>query len=229
MATVNGNKPVLIADSIIQAIEIKENSEPLFDLSQQTVIPFGKPPHFSNNRVYTKVRTSVYQKLLTAQSFLPFNLKLCLFEGYRDLVLQQELFRNRYRYVEEQSKYQKRTHESIFLEATILTSPVYNLDGSKNIPPHSTGGAVDLYLIDQNHQVVDMGMYLDEHPPNKVELAQTNSSIISQKAATYRNIMSSALQRAGFINYATEYWHWSYGDRYWAYQTQHNHAIYGEV
>ena len=29
--------------------------------------------------------------------------------------------------------------------------------------------------------------------------------------------MSRALSTAGFVNYPTEYWHWSYGDRYWAF------------
>jgi hypothetical protein len=32
---------------------------------------------------------------------------------------------------------------------------------------------------------------------------------------------------AGFINYSTEWWHWSYGDRYWALITKADSAIYG--
>jgi len=34
---------------------------------------------------------------------------------------------------------------------------------------------------------------------------------------------------AGFVNYPTEWWHWSYGDRYWAYATHRSAAIYGPV
>ncbi|NUT29743.1 MAG: dipeptidase, partial [Streptomyces sp.] len=29
------------------------------------------------------------------------------------------------------------------------------------------------------------------------------------------------------INYGTEWWHWSYGDRYWALQTRQPAALYG--
>lgn len=40
-----------------------------------------------------------------------------------------------------------------------------------------------------------------------------------------REIMSKALASIGLINYPTDYWHWSYGDRYWAYQTEQAQAI----
>jgi len=35
------------------------------------------------------------------------------------------------------------------------------------------------------------------------------------------------MQSQGFINYPTEWWHFSYGDRYWAYHQQASYAIYG--
>ncbi len=33
----------------------------------------------------------------------------------------------------------------------------------------------------------------------------------------------------GLVNYPTEWWHWSYGDRYWALVTGAPHAPYGPV
>lgn len=41
--------------------------------------------------------------------------------------------------------------------------------------------------------------------------------------------MSKALETVGFVNYPAEYWHWSYGDRYWAYHVGHEFALYGIV
>ncbi len=35
------------------------------------------------------------------------------------------------------------------------------------------------------------------------------------------------MHAAGFVNYPTEWWHWSYGDRYWALLTGSPHAVYG--
>jgi D-alanyl-D-alanine dipeptidase len=37
------------------------------------------------------------------------------------------------------------------------------------------------------------------------------------------------LEKAGFVNYPAEWWHWSHGDRYWAVVTKNNFAIYGCV
>jgi hypothetical protein len=44
-----------------------------------------------------------------------------------------------------------------------------------------------------------------------------------------RIILCTALDAAGFINYPAEWWHWSYGDRYWAFQGSKPAAIYGTV
>jgi D-alanyl-D-alanine dipeptidase len=42
-------------------------------------------------------------------------------------------------------------------------------------------------------------------------------------------MLASALQGAGLVNYPTEWWHWSYGDRYWAMASGRGSAIYGPV
>ena len=31
-----------------------------------------------------------------------------------------------------------------------------------------------------------------------------------------QSVLAKALHTAGLVNYPTEWWHWSYGDRYWA-------------
>jgi len=52
---------------------------------------------------------------------------------------------------------------------------------------------------------------------------------LSEEAKKNRNIMSEVMTRAGSVNYPTEYWHWSYGDRYWAFETKHPYAFYDTV
>jgi zinc D-Ala-D-Ala dipeptidase len=37
------------------------------------------------------------------------------------------------------------------------------------------------------------------------------------------------LCREGLVNYPTEWWHYSYGDRYWALATGAAAALYGPV
>lgn len=215
----------LIADSKVLAVNIVENHEPMIDLKNQKEIVYGPSPEIPNNTDYTKLRKHVYEKLLEAQALLPKGLHFCLYEGYRSLTLQKMLFDNRYAWVKQQHPHW--TPSQIFTDTTKLVSPVINQDGSNNIPPHSTGGAIDVYLIDDKGHAIDMGM----HPKDWVEddgiLSLTASPVISLEAKKNRKIMSQALITVGFVNYPTEYWHWSYGDRYWAYQKNAPHAIYG--
>lgn len=53
--------------------------------------------------------------------------------------------------------------------------------------------------------------------------------LLLKEAGQYRKIMSAVLEKVGFVNYPFEYWHWSYGDRYWAYHKKETHAIYAST
>ncbi len=147
---------VLIADPKVLAIAVIENHEPWVDLRQQTSIVIGPSPEIPNNTDYTYMRKSVYDKLLQAQELLPEGLQFCLYEGYRGLNLQNQIFVTHYNNVKE--LHPAWSHEQQFTETTKLVSPVNNLDGSKNIPPHSTGAAIDVYLLDAQGHAIDMGI-----------------------------------------------------------------------
>lgn len=218
----------LIADPAVIAIPIMENNEPLVDLKNQTVIAYGPSPEIPNNTDYTKLRKTVYDKLIQAQALLPKGIKLCVYEGYRSLNLQRTLFENNFAQV--RVSHPNWSDDQVFDETTKLVSPLMNKDGSQNIPPHSTGAAVDVYLIDEKGDPLDMGLLVKDWMHDKDGfLSQTDSPHLPDKARKNREIMSQALSAVGFINYPTEYWHWSYGDRYWAHQTGQKQAMYGSV
>lgn len=217
---------VLITDPKVLAIPIIDNQESMINLKDQKDIVFGPSPEIPNNEDYTFVRQLVYEKLKQAQTYLPTHLHFCLYEGYRSLSLQKFIFEKRYNKVKEQ--HPSWSLDQIFIESTKLVSPVVNQDGSVNIPPHSTGGAIDIYLINDNGEYVDMGIHpKDWMEDNDDSISVTISHVISPAAKKNRKIMNQALSTVGFVNYPTEYWHWSYGDRYWAYEKQQPHAIYG--
>ncbi|MGS0893959.1 M15 family metallopeptidase [Burkholderia stagnalis] len=48
-------------------------------------------------------------------------------------------------------------------------------------------------------------------------------------AARNRQTLIDALIGAGLANYPSEWWHWSFGDCYWAVMQRESHAIYGPV
>jgi zinc D-Ala-D-Ala dipeptidase len=229
MSPIQTTKPItLLIDPHVLAMPIKEQGEPMVDLINQPGLLFGPSPEIPNNTDYTKMRRTVYQKLLAAQQVLPDRLQLCIYECYRSLALQEQLFNDRYTILK--GLYAAWGHEQLFLETIKMVSPVVNLDGSRNIPPHSTGGAVDLYLVDHQGNIVDMGIKAADWILDvDGSISQTDSAKISKEAIKYRLIMNQALEGVGFVNYPGEYWHWSYGDRYWAYGSGQECAIYGAV
>ena len=228
---------VLIADPRVLAVPIVENHDPVIDItpigarhdSPEQIILIGPSPEIPNNTDYTKMRKAVYDRLLYAQTLLPSSLQFCLYEAYRSMALQKQLFDERVSRV--RARYPDWTEAELFQESTKLISPVINLDGSPNVPPHSTGAAIDVYLIERaTGKAVEMGI----HPADWMDdtsgvLSQTETTHISKEAQHYRSLMSSALLQAGFVNYPTEFWHWSYGDRYWAYCSQNKTALYGSI
>lgn len=217
---------MLISDQKILAIKIIENHEPMIDLKNQKEIAYGPSPEIPDNTDYTNIRKTVYDKLKQAQSLLPKDLYFCLYEGYRNIKLQKMLFDNRFKEIEK--CHPDWSQNQIFIETTKLVSPVLNQDKTENIPPHSTGGAIDVYLIDNHGNPVDMGILIKDWMKDKDgSLSLTFSNKISAEAKKNRDIMSKALLAVGFVNYPTEYWHWSYGDRYWAYHKNELHAVYG--
>lgn len=223
---VNAADITLISDPVVLAIPIHDNQDTWVDLTKQQTINYGTSPEIPDNKDYTWLRKTVYEKLMMAQKNLPSDLHFCLYEGYRSLSLQKLIFEKHFSNVKK--RHPEWSLEQAFLYTTQLVSPVINLDSSPNVPPHSTGAAIDVYLIDNQGQVVDMGIHPKDWLTDKEgALSLTNSQLISSIARKNRQIMSAALTAVGFVNYPTEYWHWSYGDRYWAHAKKKSYAVYG--
>jgi D-alanyl-D-alanine dipeptidase len=84
-------------------------------------------------------------------------------------------------------------------------------------PPHSTGSAIDLTLLDDNGLEVDMGGEIDELS----ERSQPNyyiSSTNSEKKVFHENreILLKIMTYGDFRRHQGEWWHFSYGDQMWA-------------
>src|SRR5207302_4492565 len=95
------------------------------------------------------VRRSVAQMLAVAQRRLPAGLHLELLEGYRPLRIQRRLFAAAYRHL--RSRHPRWTPAQLREAANVLVA-----DPSIAPPPHSTGGAVDVMLVDAHGQRLDM-------------------------------------------------------------------------
>ncbi len=215
-------------DKKVLSVPINECGEPLVDIKNTNNMQYGQPPECKETaKCYTMMRQSVYTKLLEAQSLLPGGLKFRLYEGLRSIEVQNFLFENELRRVKFLNPLLSDT--KLHIEASKLISPVINLDGSKNIPPHSTGAAVDVEIIDCSGQVIDCGMEIKDWKKVPLELCFTDNDLLSDETRANKSMLSNVMKSAGFVNYPGEWWHWSYGDRYWAYNTGNSEAIYGTV
>jgi D-alanyl-D-alanine dipeptidase len=72
-----------------------------------------------------------------------------------------------------------------------------------------------------------MGTPVNATPEQSDGACYTAAPGISPEARRHREILATALRSAGLVNYPTEWWHWSYGDRYWAMTTGAPTALYG--
>ncbi|MEU4620001.1 M15 family metallopeptidase [Actinoplanes sp. NPDC023801] len=210
---------VLLSDPRIDAIEAGDSDEPLVDL--RTVPGLRLDRRYADEAgAFSHLREGVVSRLLDAQATLPGGLRFLITEGYRPLDRQQTLFDGYLR--ELRHRHPEWPGDRVYVEATKYVSPVH-------VAPHSTGGAVDLTLCTEDGVELDMGTPVDATPVESANACFTGAPGISEQARSNRWTMSSALASAGLVNYPTEWWHWSFGERYWAYVTGTRRARYAPV
>jgi D-alanyl-D-alanine dipeptidase len=84
-------------------------------------------------------------------------------------------------------------------------------------PPHSTGAAVDVTLVDEMGQIVDMGGEIDEISPRSYPDYFAGAD--NHKERQYhqnRELLKEVLLNAGFQQHPNEWWHFCCGDQMWA-------------
>lgn len=88
-------------------------------------------------------------------------------------------------------------------------------------PPHSTGAAIDVTLIDAENQIVDMGSPIDEiSPRSHPDYFANRRHPDGVEYQTHRQILAEAMRSAGFRQHPNEWWHFSFGDQLWAWLSQ---------
>ena len=208
---------ILLSDPRVPAVAVADCGEPLVDLRDVPQLRMVAP---TGAGVGSLVREGVAQRLLAAQAALPEGVRLLVVEGYRSPRRQRAIFDG---YREELRRaHPEWTGERLFVETCKFVSPV-------EVAPHCTGGAVDLTLGTDDGVELDLGTPVDATPEASGNACFTDAPGIPPQARENRRILSRAMTGAGFINYPTEWWHWSYGDRYWALLAGADAACYGAV
>ncbi|MFC7242003.1 M15 family metallopeptidase [Catellatospora aurea] len=210
---------ILLSDRRISAIALGDNGEPMIDLREVPELRIDSRLADPAG-AYAHLREGVAQRLLDAQRALPDGLRLLVIEAYRPLRLQTEYFEG---YQDElRAAHPGWDAERLHTEASKYVSP-------PDVAPHSTGGTVDLTLCTEQGLELDMGTAVNASPLASADACFTASPHVSATAREHRDALSLALSGVGMVNYPTEWWHWSYGDRYWALQTRAVQTRYGPV
>lgn len=208
----------VINDLRVLAIPIKECNEPLVDLLGKSWITVR--PSQNTTYAFSKVRKGVVERLEKSAQKLPNGFRLELEDGHRPIAMQRQYFQAHYEKVK--AEHPDWDDNRLRQETSLFVAP------PEDVPPHTTGGAVDILLLDSENRIIDLGGY---GTPNEGygDLAFSDSKNISPEQQRLRAILVSVLSSAGLVNYPAEWWHWSYGDKYWAYITGHPFALYGTV
>jgi len=197
----------LLSDPLISAIGVLENGEPLVRLD----------PRLGRR---TFVRSGLADRLLLADALLPAGIGLHVVEGHRSPAAQQAIV-NSY------------SAELCAAHPGISPSELRRLSSRFVAPlevaPHVAGAAVDLTLVDACGQQLDLGTPIDATPEQSDGACYFAADGIGADARAHRELLAGVLGEVGLVNYPTEWWHWSYGDRYWALATGAPYAIYGPV
>ncbi|MEU5965157.1 M15 family metallopeptidase [Micromonospora parva] len=210
---------ILLSDPRVAAVPSADDGDEFVDLREVPELRLdGRAADPAG--AYARLRAGVVDRLLAAQRALPGGLRLLVVEGYRPYRAQLAIFTG-YR-DELRRRHPDWTPERLHRETTKFVSPV-------EVAPHSTGGAVDLTLCTDDGVEVDLGTAIDATPEDSADACFTDAPAIVGTARRHRQIMVDALGGAGMVNYPTEWWHWSYGDRYWALITGASCTRYGPV
>jgi D-alanyl-D-alanine dipeptidase len=213
-------KGILMSDPLVSAINVSNSQELFVNLVDFNLDIVVDPSLSKRSPYFSFVRESVAKKLVLAKMVLPKGIRFLIKEGFRPTHVQQRFFEHSLQRVKRNSLNQEINY--LIAEASKYTAP-------PNVAPHPTGGAIDLTLIDSNNLELDLGTPFDAIPQDCDNATFTDATNISDKAIENRQILVKSLQSVGFVNYFTEWWHWSYGDKYWAVVTSSNQAIYNPV
>lgn len=210
----------VMADPEVAAVPVEECGQELVDVRTAAPELLVDGAEDDGSGDFALLRTGVLRRLLAAQRALPDGLRLRFAEGYRPPSLQRHYFeRHLGRLAAAHPEW----------DAVRCRSAASRFVSPPEIAPHSAGGAVDLTLADADGIPLDMGTPIDASPEESAGRCYTGAPDIPAAARAHRRVLGTALRAAGLVNYPTEWWHWSYGDRYWALMTGAGHALYGPV
>ena len=157
------------------------------------------------------LRLEVARRLLAAAELLPEGYRLKIYDAWRPYEVQAALYYEYYGKLLNMPENEGLSEEELHKMArTFVSFPDRSVEFAF---VHSSGGAVDLTVIDGKGEEIDMGTGFDDF----TELAATRAlEGVDHPARENRRMLYHAMCGAGFTNYSPEWWHYDLGDKFHA-------------
>jgi D-alanyl-D-alanine dipeptidase len=188
--------PVLIEPDH-QPLVLAPIDEPLVEVLDRRllVVDAYARAGWANARQGAWLREEALERLLGALPTLPDRFGLAIFDAWRPLALQEELYRAAYR--------------DALLPPGFVAPPN---DSPTEPPPHLTGGTVDCTLTYDGRPLALGTGYDDFTPLAHAASFEDQPGHVRQ----LRRLLFWTMVGAGFVVLANEWWHFEFGTRRWA-------------
>ena len=204
-------------------VQAKDNNEEFVQLDN-SILPNGYLKEMSDmeklfgSRIV--VRKSVAKNLDCAQKILKAKhpgLTLHVTYGYRSLKIQTE------RYL----KILRGVDGAFFSNPLDLYEEAHRFVAVPTVAGHPTGGAVDVAIINiKTGKFLDFGSKQYDYSTKDCYVFTPN---ITKEQKSNRMLLRKTLLKVGFAPFDGEWWHFSYGDREWAFYYNKKWAIYSQL
>lgn len=177
----------------------------------------GRSPYF--------LRQGIVEALLQAQKQLQqlhWGWRIKIFDAYRPLAVQQFMVDYSFALLlRQRGLNQENLTPEIKEECWEEVYKIWAIpsENSATPPPHSTGAAVDITLVDDRGNTLDMGGEIDElSPRSHPDFYAKSTEPQAVEYQTRRQLLNEVMTSAGFCRHRGEWWHFSLGDQMWAWQ-----------
>jgi D-alanyl-D-alanine dipeptidase len=168
-------------------------------------------------------RETVAGKLAMINEMLTsIDLELLILDGYRPIEVQQSLWDEYYERIQKENP-KASQEEKERLTSHFVSKPSYDEDHPSL---HNTGGAIDVTLCSKGTEnVLKLGTEFDDFS-EKAWTAYYETHYREEpdgeEVRDNRRLLYWLMLDVGFTNLPSEWWHYDYGDKFWAYYKNQN-------
>jgi len=206
----------------IKEFDIESDKEEFVLIPLEDELVFGRYQESRNMLEYGEhipVRKTVYEKLIKVAKELKKinnNYKIIVAYGFRDIKIQKKYFEEILNEVKDKFDDEIEMYEYIHEKIAV-----------PSVAGHPTGGAVDTAIYDvKQNKIIDFGTDILDYSTNK---CYYEADDISEEARNNRKLLRTIMINEGFAPYDGEWWHFSYGDKEWAFYYKKEKALYNQV